>query len=304
MRRLITTDISDTAQMPIKKGTLEFLQDAHKETLASTIQWLIGTSYDPTKVYILYGCVNSGSGSNYIMSAGAIFLGGEIYQVDAASFSTSGSNVAGWVLAITNFTTDADPVTFTDTNSYNVHNIRKLQSQAVPNTDPYLLTSAIRVNSIPAAVAVETARAIAVETLLLNNITLYNAAWTSDSNVGGGTNWSFGGGSGTVTFNFAKVEYHVDNSKILHVNFGVNFDVVTSTVAHIFFTFPALSRTGRVQVIKPMYLSQGGSQKVDARLSINANNPFTMTLNYDASVTPFPVGTGYLMQGEFTVQLT
>lgn len=304
MKLLNITPISDTAQMPVKKGTLQFLQDAHKENLASTIQWLIGTSYDPTELYVIYGVVNSGSGSNYIISAGAIFYGGEIYQVDAASFSTSGINVAGFVLNVTQYTTDADPVTFTDASVNNVHNIRKLQAQSVPNTDPLLYNDVVFVKSIPAAIAVETARAIAIETLLVNNLTLLNAAWASDTDVSVNTNWSFSGGTGTVTFNSTKVEVHRDNSKILHVNFDVNFDVVTNTVTNIRYTFdPVISRSARVQVIKGVFLTQGGAFKLDGKLLINADNPFTMVLNYDAAGTPFPVGAGYLVQGEFTVQI-
>ncbi len=47
----------------------------------------IGSSYDPTKYYILTGCKNTGVGQNYIISEGAIFGNEEIYQVDATTFT-------------------------------------------------------------------------------------------------------------------------------------------------------------------------------------------------------------------------
>ncbi|CAB4126202.1 hypothetical protein UFOVP153_46 [uncultured Caudovirales phage] len=127
MRILDITPITDTAQIKIKKGTLQFIQDAHKETMATAIQALIGTSYDPTVMYILYGCKNTGSGSSYIIGEGAVFYSGEVYLANASSFTLSGSNVALFNLVITQYSTNADPVTFTDSSTHNVHNIRKMQ---------------------------------------------------------------------------------------------------------------------------------------------------------------------------------
>ena len=126
MKKLVIDSISDSAQMPIKKGTLQFLQDANYEALQSIVLAAIGSSYDPTKVYVLYGCINSGSGNSYTITAGAVFYAGEIYLVDAASFTASGSNVGVFSIAITQYTNNADPVTFADTTIQNVHNIRKM----------------------------------------------------------------------------------------------------------------------------------------------------------------------------------
>ena len=116
--------------MPMKRGTLAFLQDAHKEALAATIQALIGPTYNPITAYVLYGCVNTGSGANYVISAGALFIGGEIFLVDAVSFSTTGLNVPVITYITTQYTTDADPVTLTDTTVHNIHNIKKAQIAA------------------------------------------------------------------------------------------------------------------------------------------------------------------------------
>lgn len=126
MKKLILSGVSDSAQMPVKKGTLQFLQDANYEAFQATILGLIGATYDASAVYVIFGCVNSGSGNVYNISAGAVFYAGEIYLVDAAPFTASGSYVAVFSLATTQYMTNADPVTFSDSTSHNIHNITKM----------------------------------------------------------------------------------------------------------------------------------------------------------------------------------
>tara|TARA_R110000868_G_scaffold348778_1_gene609951 strand:- start:67 stop:1023 length:957 start_codon:yes stop_codon:yes gene_type:complete len=123
---LNVTPITDVAQFPIKKGTLQFLQDAHKDSLANTLIGMIGDSFNALNVYVLYGCKNTGSFPAYNISSGAIFFLGEVYGVNSASFSVTGSNVAVLNIATTQYTTDADPVTFTDAVARNVHDVRSV----------------------------------------------------------------------------------------------------------------------------------------------------------------------------------
>lgn len=129
MKLLDITPITDAAEMPVKRGTLQFLQDSHKENLAALIIGLITQStgnYNPFTVYVLYGCANSADLPTYTISAGTLFYNGEVFYFDAISFTPTGSNVGVFVPVITQYTTDADPVTFTDSTQHNVHNIRKL----------------------------------------------------------------------------------------------------------------------------------------------------------------------------------
>jgi hypothetical protein len=127
MKILDITPITDASEFPVKKGTLQFLQDAYKESVAAALQGLVGPGYDPTVVYVLYGVTNSGTYPVYNIAAGAVFYAGEVFMVDAAAFTATGSNVGVFQIVTTQYTVDADPVTFTDTTVRNVHNIRKIQ---------------------------------------------------------------------------------------------------------------------------------------------------------------------------------
>lgn len=126
MKILDVTPITSSAQMPIKKGTLQFLQDAYKEVIAAILKGTIGAGYSNSVYYVLHGCTNSGSGSNFVISSGAIFFNGEIYLVDAATFTTTGGQVPVMNIVTTQYTTNADPVTFTNGVAYDVHDIRKI----------------------------------------------------------------------------------------------------------------------------------------------------------------------------------
>lgn len=131
MRNLNVSEVSAATGLPVKSGTFIHLQLAYREALAGIGKAITGIGYDPAKVYILNGCVNSGSGSNYNISAGAVFFNGEVYVVDAATFTITGPNVAVGVVTKTYFTgANADPVEFTDGVTRTIHEIWKMVAQA------------------------------------------------------------------------------------------------------------------------------------------------------------------------------
>jgi len=128
MRKIDETKITSDKSMFFKQGTWTHLQKAYQEPISEIIKSMIGSNYSATKMYVLNGCVNSGSGSSFNISAGSVFYGGEVYLVDATTFTTSGGNVAVGTITTTNNTTDysADPCEFSDGSLENVHNIRKV----------------------------------------------------------------------------------------------------------------------------------------------------------------------------------
>jgi len=126
MRILDVSAITNTKQFFPKQGTLQFLQDAYKEQLNNLCLALLGSiAYSPTTAYVLFGCVNSGSGSNYVINAGAIFYNGEVFSVPAVSLTASG-NVPVANITTTQYTVNADPVTYSDSTTGNIHNIRTI----------------------------------------------------------------------------------------------------------------------------------------------------------------------------------
>lgn len=126
MRKLLTSNITNTVAFPVKAGTLNHLQLAYQEAITALANSIIGRLPDSSNAYILYGCKNTGTGLNYIISAGAIYYSGEVYLVDAVTFTAAGGQVAVLNFATTYYTTNADPVTFTDGIAHNVHEIKKL----------------------------------------------------------------------------------------------------------------------------------------------------------------------------------
>lgn len=125
MRKIDESQITSGSEMYFKKGTWTHLQAAYTELFEALMRREF-KSYSGTTMYVIYGCVNSGSGSNYVISAGAVFYAGEIYLVDAATFTAGGGQTAVATITTTQYTTFADPVTFSDGNPKYVHNIRKV----------------------------------------------------------------------------------------------------------------------------------------------------------------------------------
>ena len=124
MKILNISDISSSNAMPVKSGTLQFLQDAHKETVAGLITNILPNPISGT-VYIISGCVNSGVLPIHNLSAGVIYYNGEIFNFDGATFTLTGLQKAYARIETTQYITNADPVQFTDGVNRNVHNIRK-----------------------------------------------------------------------------------------------------------------------------------------------------------------------------------
>ena len=185
MRILSNTDITNTAQLPIKKGTIKFLQDSHIETVISLFKAMVGSTYNVLTPYVLFGLNDSGSGLSHNISEGAIVRLGEIFQVDAVAFTSASGEVPYLNFIVDQYTTDADPVTFTDLSVHDVHNIRKFE--IVSATSGGILFSDLVYPTFD--VATETSRALSAESALDGRCDVFAAslidirsAWT-DLNV-------------------------------------------------------------------------------------------------------------------------
>lgn len=124
MKIIDTTQGTDPGnQQPFTAPSLAFLQVAAKEVLANIIISKIGSLYDTTRVYILSGCVISGSLPAYSITAGWVFLNGEAYEFDGASGTLGGGQ--GLYADVVTTNPSPDPLIFEGGSSYSVHNVRK-----------------------------------------------------------------------------------------------------------------------------------------------------------------------------------
>ena len=123
MKKLVLTNIqSGVRKLGAVKATLEHIQEAYMETIANLFTaFLAGTSL-PVAVH---GCVNSGSGSTYNISAGAIYHNGEMFEIDTFAGTAGGGQVP--VLSLVTTWRAGDPVKYSDGSNYNTHTIRKYQ---------------------------------------------------------------------------------------------------------------------------------------------------------------------------------
>lgn len=129
MKKLDLSATSASIGAPLKKGSFDFLQSAYIE-LASSLLNIRNGSYNPSKIYILYGCKLLSSGGSSTISAGAVFCNGEVFLSPAQTIpDPAGANVIVCNLKTTQYSsgTEADTVTFTDLVARNIHNIRTVE---------------------------------------------------------------------------------------------------------------------------------------------------------------------------------
>lgn len=126
MKKIVTTNETSTSASPYKVETKAFIRDGEIECLDALAKAIIGSSYDPTKAYLLYGLTATGTDPGArTVSAGAVFFNGEIYLIPAFTGTTTGGDVL--VCTITE-TPDpvADPTIFSDGQTFNIHNDRTI----------------------------------------------------------------------------------------------------------------------------------------------------------------------------------
>lgn len=91
-----------------------------------TPTWTNGSVLTIDEVYIIYGIRNTGSGSNYIISEGAVFFQNEIFYVPSTSFNASGTAILN-IVSTNLLDSRHDPVSFSDGSLLNVHLDRTIE---------------------------------------------------------------------------------------------------------------------------------------------------------------------------------
>ena len=232
MRVLDVSNASATVVQPIKAGTMSFLQAAYKAGMNDIVASLFG--FDPTVspynalVWVLFGCKGTGPGTMPTsVTAGAIMLNGEIFEVAAATLSYLGGQVAICNVLTTQDATD--PLTFSNQQQYKVHNIRTIAivagtSGAGTVCDfSALLTPLQSIPTITSNIATEINRAETSESVLQNNINHVLdpilASWVLRSNVADVT---LNGGSGTAV-SYSNINYKINGTTMM-----MNFNIAVS----------------------------------------------------------------------------
>jgi len=135
MKKIDTQFILANTGMPIKSGSIDHIFNALSDTCVATYKTL-NNNYDPTRPNVMYGVVNTSTGSVCTVGAGAVIWNEELFFIPATTFSFTNIPVAvistSYVLGA-----NADPVLMTDGVNRNVHAIRTIEivdgSNATPN---------------------------------------------------------------------------------------------------------------------------------------------------------------------------
>ena len=127
MKKVLTTGITTTSQQPYTKQTHDWYNAMTLEATEAIVKSLIPSSYYTGKLVVLNGCVLTGTNPGIrTITAGWVWYNGEIYKVDAATFTTTTLLPIG-VWAIVNTDT---PLTFSDGSIKPVHRESKFRISA------------------------------------------------------------------------------------------------------------------------------------------------------------------------------
>jgi hypothetical protein len=124
MNKIDTSFAVDPIRQPFTADSLDFLQFANLEAIKNLAEGVVG--YVAGQFVILWGCQIAGSDPGVrSLTAGAVLYNGEVYSVAGTNFTTTGSNIPVWILDVQY--ASFDPVTFDDSSTHSVHQIRKMK---------------------------------------------------------------------------------------------------------------------------------------------------------------------------------
>lgn len=124
MFRINTSGITSTSAMPLKKGTIDHLQNSILSGDVSLIRSQIGASYLATNIYVIHGLDRTVSGSVHTFTDGAVLYNNQLYAILGSSITlTSGNyinlNLVNSYLTISGY----DPTQFSDGAFKNIHEL-------------------------------------------------------------------------------------------------------------------------------------------------------------------------------------
>jgi hypothetical protein len=125
MRDFILSDITGGNKAPFSKRSLEHINAMPTEVVSGLFSGITNITNFGSEFVIISGCVITGPIPGVITwSSGYVYYQGNIYPVDAGGTTINIGQTAVWNYADTTIT--GDPATFSDTNTYDFHRIRKM----------------------------------------------------------------------------------------------------------------------------------------------------------------------------------
>lgn len=253
---------------PIKSGTLDFLQFAYQEGFDAVIKNIIGSTYSTTTMYALFGCVVTGmhgTGTTGVTSitSGAVFYNGEFFLVDAQSFNWGAGFGTGFdtSIVVTQYTTNADTVTYNDASTHNVHNIRKIKFQglASPTPPPLGLTSSFASPIVPVSIPLNPAYKLQ-ETLQTGGSFPLTITFVQDTLIA----IASAVGVSTITLDFTNAVQGTKVKVYTFVNSGASFSLSYAGGSIVSLVSGSLSPSSGTYILEFTYRGQpvGGGNNV------------------------------------------
>ena len=120
MKKIVTSNITDQARLPLLKRTIEFMRENDAETSTASLYAMLGHNTDAVPI-ILWGCeptitTASITGDTLTITEGAILYDGEVYQVAAGSAVFTAGQVHTLIVVATGQTDE--PTKYTDDSEH------------------------------------------------------------------------------------------------------------------------------------------------------------------------------------------
>lgn len=120
MKKIVTSNITDQARLPLLKRTIEFMRENDAETSTASLYSAIGNNTDAVPI-VLWGCeptitTASLTGDTLTITEGAILYDGEVYQVAAGSAVFTAGQVHTLIVVATGQTDE--PTKYTDDSEH------------------------------------------------------------------------------------------------------------------------------------------------------------------------------------------
>ena len=128
MKQILYGDITPTALQPFTEVTWKYLQDSYTEIINEIVKGFYATRVlTAADVLAVNGCVDSGGGTSYNISAGMVYypLTNECFMCAAYSHALIGGQVP--VLTTANAFDAGDPIQFSDGTTHLVHWDKKME---------------------------------------------------------------------------------------------------------------------------------------------------------------------------------